>query len=159
MKIIRADQVDAIIKDYTVNLIPMKTIAIKYGVTRQAIHKLIRKEGVDTSNTKIKVTCCSCGEEIERPRCQVRNRKRIFCSPECYTSFLRARSEYKPWRQGQRIARVKIAEVFPLTDTNVVHHIDGNNWNNTVDNLMVFANQGDHIRFHRGFEATPLWPV
>jgi len=30
----------------------------------------------------------------------------------------------------------------------VVHHIDGNRRNNSLDNLMVFPNQAEHARFH-----------
>lgn len=35
----------------------------------------------------------------------------------------------------------------------VVHHIDNNPSNNNYSNIMVFATQGDHTRFHRGWIA------
>lgn len=160
MKIITKTQVDTIINDYTTNLIPMIDIAKQYGVTRQGIHKVLKRAGVDTTKHRIRVTCYSCGVEVLRHRCQIRNRKRLFCSEDCYHTFLGAITEntYKPWRQGQRVAREVISGVFDLLPGHVVHHIDNNNWNNGLDNLIVFANQGDHIRFHRGFEAHPIYP-
>jgi hypothetical protein len=35
-----------------------------------------------------------------------------------------------------------------LTPEEVVHHIDGDKENNDPDNLMLFANNGEHTRFH-----------
>jgi endogenous inhibitor of DNA gyrase (YacG/DUF329 family) len=159
MKITSRKQVDTIIEDYTINLKPMVSIAKDYGMTRQAIHKLLRKEGVDTTKHPIKVTCCACGKETERPRCQVRNRKRLFCSDDCYKAYLNSIGDgYRPWRQGQRVARNIVSKVFELQEGHVVHHIDKNNWNNELANLMVLSNQGDHVRLHRGFDVKPLWP-
>lgn len=159
MKITNRKQVDAIIEDYTINLKPMAAIAVEYGMSRQGIHKLLRKEGVDTTKHLIKVTCCACGKEMERPKCQVRNRKRLFCSDDCYKAYLNSIGDgYRPWRQGQRVARNIVSKVFKLEEGHVVHHIDKNNWNNELPNLMVLRNQGDHVRLHRGFDVEPLWP-
>jgi YHS domain-containing protein len=36
----------------------------------------------------------------------------------------------------------------PLLPGEVVHHIDGNKRNNAVENLMVFASQAEHVKFH-----------
>lgn len=38
----------------------------------------------------------------------------------------------------------------PLTKKEIVHHIDNNGRNNSPDNLMVFASNADHSRFHKG---------
>jgi hypothetical protein len=41
----------------------------------------------------------------------------------------------------------------------VVHHKDRNDYNNAPDNLMVFACNGDHIRYHhlmRHLFANPI---
>jgi len=35
-----------------------------------------------------------------------------------------------------------------LTKEEVVHHIDGNKSNNSLDNLMLFKNDSDHRKFH-----------
>ena len=35
-----------------------------------------------------------------------------------------------------------------LDKREVIHHIDGNKQNNTVDNLMIFPSQKEHQKFH-----------
>lgn len=39
----------------------------------------------------------------------------------------------------------------PLTQNEVVHHRDGNRYNNEPENLVVFPTAGDHARFHNQF--------
>lgn len=39
----------------------------------------------------------------------------------------------------------------------VVHHVDGNDFNNDIRNLEIYATQGDHLRKHRGFDVKPVW--
>lgn len=49
-----------------------------------------------------------------------------------------------------------IAELIlgrPLKEKEVVHHKDGNTLNNNIDNLMVFATNGDHNAYHYGADA------
>ena len=36
----------------------------------------------------------------------------------------------------------------PLRPEEVVHHEDGNTWNNDPDNIYVFATKADHSRYH-----------
>lgn len=35
-----------------------------------------------------------------------------------------------------------------LLKEEVVHHIDGNKENNIIDNLMLFATHGEHVKYH-----------
>ena len=151
-----------IINEYTINLVPMIELANRYGRTRQGIWKLLKRNGIDPDDhQRLDLICPACGEQFDRPRCQVRNRKRLFCSVECYYAYLEAgqNGSYHYSRQGQRIARMKVSELFDLQPGHIVHHEDRNTLNNELWNLRVFATQGDHVRYHRlGPDyATPIW--
>jgi hypothetical protein len=45
------------------------------------------------------------------------------------------------------LAEQKLAR--PLLPHEVVHHIDGDKANNTLENLVVLGSQGDHIKLHQ----------
>jgi len=50
------------------------------------------------------------------------------------------------------VHRLKAEEKLgrPLSDTECVHHIDGNKLNNNINNLMVFKTIADHSAYHMG---------
>ena len=155
-----------IIDGYTKELLSTGILSKKYGYTRSAIKRMLNKSGVDTSkkigNTRIPVSCSACGSELTRHRSRMRNQINHFCNIDCYYLFLQAgndNGEYIQNRHAQRLARLAISKVYDLKEGNVVHHIDRNCMNNSIYNLMVFKNQGDHIRFHRlGRDyATPVF--
>lgn len=155
------EEVD-IVRRFTVGLEPAISLADQYQRTRQAIYKTLRKHGVEpAAYGRLTVTCTACGEPFELPRGRVRNRKRIFCSRECYWAYIEGmqQGEYVGWRHGSRIARIVVSNHFDLKPGHIVHHEDRNNRNNSPENLRVFASQGDHIRYHRlGADyATPIW--
>jgi len=150
--------IDHIIQSYR-EFTPMTQIAKQYNVTRQRIWQILKQAGINTSkNGGVKVTCDFCGTTFQKPRCQVRKRLHCFCSVDCYYNWLEKRkSNYEPWRHGMRIARKTVSKYFNLKDHHIVHHEDGDNKNNELWNLKIFENQGDHIRYHRGFDVTPIW--
>ena len=48
----------------------------------------------------------------------------------------------------------------PLKDSECVHHIDENKFNNSLDNLMVFKTVADHTAFHQGatiYQDKDIW--
>lgn len=49
--------------------------------------------------------------------------------------------------EHQLMAEKKIGR--PLKPEETVHHIDHNRSNNSLDNLLIFASNSDHIAFHR----------
>lgn len=148
-----------IINRYRDNFTSMIQLAKEYAVTRQAIYKILKKAGIDTSKRKFPVSCTACGKELQRHRSYIRNRKHIFCDRHCYTLWLQAGNGFPliENRQGQRVARSIVSQYFALQQGHVVHHEDRNDLNNQLSNLRVFANQGDHVRHHRDFDVEPLW--
>jgi hypothetical protein len=153
------EQKDIIIAEYRDKLTPMEQLGIHFGVSRQAIHKLLKKRGVDTSKHRIPVPCHCCGKETLKAKSQIRDRKNHFCSIDCYYAWVDSRSEgpYVQNRTSQRLARFKISQVFDLQPSHVVHHINRDTTDNALDNLIVFASQADHIRHHRGLPIPSLW--
>lgn len=149
-----------IIEAYTTNLTPVIQLAKQYGICRQAIYKILKRADVDTTKHKLPVSCTVCSKEIHRHKARIRHQLNHFCSTGCYHAFITAghgNGPYIPWRHGMRIARQKVSEYFNLQPGHVCHHEDRNCYNNRLDNLRVFANNGDHIRYHRGFDVGPVW--
>ena len=148
MKLTPEVQLD-IIEAYTVDLWSMQDCADALNVSRTAIHKMLNKHGIDTSKHKLEVSCTTCGKPIMRTKKRVRNQRNHFCSTDCYYAYLDAgRTMYNQNRQGQRTARAVVAKYFDLQDSHIVHHDDRNTLNNDIRNLKVFANAGDHIKYH-----------
>jgi hypothetical protein len=148
-----------IIAEYSEQLTPMITLAKQYAVSRQAIYKILSQAGVDTHKGKIPVSCTTCGKEIMRTKAVIRKRLNLFCGFDCYTAFLQA-GNGKPYISSPyhgKLAREYVSKYFALQEQHRVHHEDRNQYNNRLDNLRVFANQGDHVRFHRGFNVIPIW--
>ena len=153
------DEFEGVRKAYEDDLIPIKEIASWFHVSRTAIYKFLKKHGIDTSKRKFPVKCHWCEKEFDRTKGRLRSQKYHFCSVECYYNYIHEIGiNYKPNRHGQRIGRMKVSEHFELEPGMVVHHEDGNNMNNEIDNLKVFANNGDHVRYHRWVnKAEPIW--
>lgn len=64
------------------------------------------------------------------------------------------------WDDGRvQIHRLAVARAIGrcLEKIEVVHHIDQNEKNNKLENLMLFANDVDHQRFHNGIAVKPTW--
>lgn len=136
-------------------------LAGRYGVTRQAICALLKRNGVDRIERKVPVTCGYCGKRMLRFRSRANGRS-AYCGRRCYSKQL-GTSGYQEHRHSSRLARARVSEVFLLLPGQVVHHRDGNQRNNKLSNLMVFASQADHMRWHRGggikSGVVPVWPI
>lgn len=156
---ISSDERLAIIQAYR-NGEKVTAIATRYGVTRQRIDQIRAASGCTARKLGVKRRCAQCRKCVYKQRSRADRTARSFCSQRCYMRFI-ARPEYEQNRQGQRQARALVRSWFLLRDEHVVHHVDGDNTNNGLSNLMVFASQGDHMRWHRlGGEASgiePLW--
>jgi len=135
-------------------------IASVFGVSRVAVYKYLRNNGIDTSKGRVwRMSCEVCGVEFEVSRKVFRNERRRFCSRGCYWAYVRM-PDGNVSRTGGRRARAIVRVFFDLQSSHVVHHIDGNQGNNYVGNLMVFAHQTDHLRYHRVRDSEkpkPIW--
>ena len=153
-----------IIRAYETDLIPMQVLAKQHGVTRQGIFKMLVQAGVNTHKgpegaSQITFSCTVCGKEGMMTRGRFRKSKHVFCGEPCYFAWLK-HGNGNPLvmhRNSSRQARAIISDHFALRPSNIVHHEDRNQYNNELSNLKVFANQGDHVRHHRGFIVPILW--
>jgi hypothetical protein len=146
---------------YTERLMPMIEIARIKGITRMGVYKILKSAGVNTSKAAahISKTCANCGKPIVRIRCQVRDRANLYCGRECYGEYIRKiRPELHRIvsRNGMRNARAIMREVYDLGPEMVIHHLDGDETNNALENLAVFENSRDHLRYHRGWNIEPI---
>lgn len=143
-----------IIFAFTKELAQIRRLSKQYGVSRQAIYKLLKKKGIDTKSSGIiTVKCNTCGAEISRHRCRVRKQKNHFCDQDCNASFLKANIG------RQKMARLKVSEYFKLESGNIVHFDDGIDWNTNIYNLAVFKNQKEHILYHHNKSTKPIWRI
>lgn len=150
-----------IVDAYINRLVPMITLAKQYAITRQSVYKVLQKAGIDTGKaaTILSVSCTCCGKVFPKRRCQVRRSKHVFCCNECYYAWLQ-HGNGNPLimhRDAQRTARKVVAFYHTLLPGEITHHEDRNQFNNDPFNLKVFASQGDHVRYHRGFVVPIIW--
>lgn len=78
--------------------------------------------------------------------------------------YVKCPPEYLPMARKDgwvAIHRLLVAQAIGrvLTSAECVHHIDHNPSNNVLSNLMLFANNADHLRYEHGKEVTPLYPI
>ena len=68
--------------------------------------------------------------------------------------------EHQPFIKNSnesRRSRKIVSYYFELRPEHIVHHEDRNERNNDPRNLKVFASNNEHMRYHRGYSAKPLW--
>ena len=154
---------EAIIDRYTVDLDSIIDIAKDYKKTRQAIYNVLWYAGVNTKKRLFLTTCTNCGILFERHKKQIKTKLHHFCSRKCYFEWLEkgrsngVDSKYIRNRHSGVKARKIVSQYFELEKGYIVHHEDRNQGNNELSNLRVFASQGEHNRYHRGFDAKPIW--
>jgi hypothetical protein len=148
------------IKEQYIKLDRIGDIAEKHGISRQAVWKILRRLGVDTSSRQgTERQCPVCDSTIPVSRGD-RKHHNSYCSSICYRTYLSTLGEtYKPSAYHSRLSRKAVIEAWPeyQPGVHIVHHIDKDCHNTSLSNLMVFANQADHLRYHRGIAVEPLW--
>ena len=157
---------DGAVKRYEAGEVTLQEVGDEFEIGRGAVRGKFRRMGVDTSKATrcwVERACVYCGDIIKKRRKQARGVTNHFCDRLCYGMWLRHDSgaRYNPTRHGQRVGRLKVEREygFTLPEGSVVHHINGNCFDNALENLMLFEGNGDHVRWHRdcreGIE--PLW--
>jgi hypothetical protein len=137
-------------------------IAELSGITRQGIWARLHRAGVQPSRRqgRISAVCGECGSSFQSPpasRVDHSKAKRRFCSSKCQRAYL-SNPNYRESRYGGMRSRSKVSFHFDLRPEYVVHHLDENQGNAALHNLVVFASQSDHLRFHHGDETVkPIW--
>jgi hypothetical protein len=137
-------------RKYLVEHLTMAQIGSELGKTRQAIWYLIRKYGIDVSKAeRFDVRCDICSKVFSLTRKRFTKSIKHFCSRGCYKKYLH-NPDYIGWRNGQRIGRYTLESSLQrrLRPGEVVHHIDGNDMNNELGNLMLFSSPSEHLAFH-----------
>lgn len=140
----------------------LSEIAGLIGISRMGVQKALKRMGYDTSKATachIDTTCAHCGKSFSVHRCKYKYGDRQFCCQSCYYAWVDSHNAGPRVvsRQGMRLARQVVSTWYTLQPGNVVHHIDRDNRNNDISNLMGFACNGDHVRHHRGKLAVPLF--
>jgi len=142
---------------YTKDHLTLRQIARLTGMTHTGIHKRLRAAGVSAQDGEwVKTDCSFCGTPIRKRRKQWHRNNKNYCNQPCYIASLE-NPGYKPWRQGCRLARALVSQYFRLDPGMVVHHQDGDDRNNDLSNLRVYASQVDHTSIHRGGKTEPIW--
>lgn len=165
MRIYPKDHKQEIIDAWINDHLSLSKIAKQYGCSRQAIYKILKANGIDTTKEtgcKVIVTCAWCFKEFSITRSRYHNTSKAnYCSVDCYTDYLNELGQgYKQNRNGQRIGRRTMEKVYgPLPIGSIVHHINKNCWDNDPSNLILFDSQASHIYWHRDMKdkAVILW--
>ena len=147
-----------IVSWFTRDHLTLRQIGALAGMTAAGVHKRLRRAGVGREDgTWAEVSCDMCGKQFRKRRASWRRSKEHFCGPECLHASLE-NPGYKPWRQGQRLAVAIVAQYHKIQLGEIVHHKDGDNRNNNLANLAVYASHSEHLKAHHGkSEVKPIW--
>lgn len=141
---------------------------INCGLQFIALERLQRKycswgcrSNAAKERARTKVNCKCCGIEI----LTYKKRPSIYCSKECsIKSRFGINGEYKQKKDylERRVIDGKLRTVHryliekklgrKLKPKEIVHHIDMDNKNNTIENLYLCCNLSEHNRVHRSID-------
>lgn len=111
-----------------------------------------KKQREESRKRLARLNCAFCNEEFIVPQCRKNSAK--CCSKGCYFALIHKDGRsYRRRRKDRFLSpehRLIVEEAIgrKLRKNEVVHHIDENRLNNSVDNLFIFKNCSDHTRWH-----------
>ena len=147
---------------FTQQHLTLKEIGRIVGLSDNGVRGRLLAAGVHREDgTWVDRECAWCGDKFKQMRCIARKTLRAYCCADHYYASRHnpgyVRSQYR-----MRLARAVVAQHFKLLPEYVVHHEDGDNHHNDLDNLRVFASQEDHLKYHHAkrtgeYAPLPLW--
>lgn len=141
--------------------VDMKIISELAGITRQAIWGIIKQHMTPDRHKVFILICPNCGEEFRRIRALAKkdDKQGNYCSIQCFHSHrklnkgkVKLEVSVREYRRRARKILTENGHIFKKGEE--VHHIDGDITNNILENLMVFPNHTEHMRFHHGNQET-----
>ena len=142
---------------YVESHLTLREIGLQTGLSPQAVAKRLKKAGVEIqAGTWVNRRCGFCGSNLKVNRAKARKSENSYCNSKCYGAAWSSPGSFE-WRHGTRLARAIVEKYYLLTSEMVVDHKNGDERNNDLTNLRVFASQSDHMRSHHGHHVIPLW--
>ncbi len=135
----------------------INAIAKLAGVTRQAITATLHRTGAHQHrHGSVMLVCKFCGEQFQTFRYKASST--VYCSIPCYNAdkdgvgYYGHRGTIEKYEKDQglslRRSRGRARRAMNAETGQVVHHIDGNPFNNDISNLMMFPSHAAHMRHH-----------
>jgi len=107
------------------------------------------------------VNCSNCGKELNRFPCDIKYYKNLFCNIKCKSEWMKGKKMQKTsknkhwnWQGGrgksfaERHIDANICEICGSIKSLDRHHIDGNQNNNSIENIMIVC-RSCHMKLHR----------
>lgn len=113
--------------------------------------EVVRQEVVPIFKKDTLFICDQCGIEFERNPLQVKGKMK-FCSYSCHNQFMKGRQLKPPHKRDRTGFHVLIAEKVlgkKVPKGAVIHHINGNDKDNHISNLLICQDAAYHRLIHK----------
>lgn len=134
----------------------LRQIAKKYKVSHQNIHQRLKRLGIIKNDLRVQVNCDSCGKIKQISVSRSKKQQKHYCNMTCL-AISKEKGHYKIWKREQKISRVEVGKHFKLVPEYVVDYVDGDNKNNDISNLVVYASEEERIKAKQGHKVIPMW--